>query len=402
MEQMARQSQQPCDARLASLHRATPQPLERSPGSLLCMIAWEHAQRQSDATSDHEASSWCSSGSVALPSSQQLQTPSLHTQHLQPYPPQNHGQGYLCPSINQEWTEGATQGQRECSREQKKINRKLARMPMSQEGVEKLLQLVSAKLLLMNGVNLATALHRLARCSLAGVPVGHSNFAHTMEAMHAAVEKLIGSASLPPNCASIIAWSCAHMGKFRVSLFSSLAKLASCHLLDFQPQELTNIMCAYAEFFKHFPDFVDAGIAELFDLAERRLRRRSAGEFKVQYLASAVISFGVLSQRGGSDRREICFNIAHELASRSKGAALSTRREVLDAFDALRSMGVDFDSRDSSISVSSSLARQVGLCRRHSRFGCLICGQEGAPGAGELFNRCAYVTCDGLPLIFCL
>eukprot|EP00930_Biecheleria_cincta_P068630 TRINITY_DN5624_c0_g1_i10.p1 TRINITY_DN5624_c0_g1~~TRINITY_DN5624_c0_g1_i10.p1 ORF type:complete len:416 (+),score=64.25 TRINITY_DN5624_c0_g1_i10:146-1249(+) len=367
------------------------------------MMAWEHAQQQPDGTVVHEASSWCGSGCVALPSSQPLQTPSLHAQHLQPYPSQHvHYQEYVDPSTNKEWVKGATQGQRECSAEQKNINRKLARMPMSQEGVAKLLQLVSTKLPQMNGVNLATAVHRLARCSLAGVPIDHSNFSYIMKAMLDAMEKLIENASLPPNCASIIAWSCAHMGKFRVSLFSSLAKLASCHLLDFQPCDVTNIMWAYAQFFKHCPDFVDAEIAEMFDLAERRLRRRSAGEFKVQYLASAVISFGVLSQRGGSDRREICFNIAHELASRSKGAALSTRREVLDAFDALRSMGVDFDSRDSSISVSSSLARQVGLCRRHSRFGCLICGQEGAPGAGELFNRCAYVTCDGLPLIFCL
>eukprot|EP00930_Biecheleria_cincta_P068634 TRINITY_DN5624_c0_g1_i5.p1 TRINITY_DN5624_c0_g1~~TRINITY_DN5624_c0_g1_i5.p1 ORF type:complete len:413 (+),score=61.16 TRINITY_DN5624_c0_g1_i5:146-1240(+) len=355
------------------------------------MMAWEHAQQQPDGTVVHEASSWCGSGCVALPSSQPLQTPSLHAQHLQPYPSQHvHYQEYVDPSTNKEWVKGATQGQRECSAEQKNINRKLARMPMSQEGVAKLLQLVSAKLPRMNGVNLTTAMHRLARCSLAGVPVGHPNLSHIMESMLAAVEHLIETATLAPNCASIIAWSCAQMGQFRKSLFLSLARLASCHISDLQPHDLSNMMWAYAQFCKHYPDVVDVEIAELFDLAEHRFRRRSAREFKVQQLATAVISFGALFQRGDSDRREISLNILHELASRSKGQTCSTSGNVLNAFDALRSMGINVDAGASSTSVSSSLSRlesscqmkkcsaeKVGVFRQHSRFGCLICEQEG-------------------------
>lgn len=159
----------------------------------------------------------------------------------------------------------------------------------------------------MNGVNLATAMHRIARQCTEGESapnatassdaihevISHPAFnallrAVEMQATAARIQIADGPADaeeiMPAQCASILAWSLASLGVCNLTLLEELAELAIPGLNQFQPYEVTNMLWAYAKLgaASRCPDLIGALV--------RRLRRRSWEEFKAHSLCLAAWS----------------------------------------------------------------------------------------------------------------
>lgn len=214
----------------------------------------------------------------------------------------------------------------------KAINRQLTEAAGS-GGLAAVLAIVEAELPVMNGVNLATAVHRIARlCSedpnmteeavrsvranplLTSLLDAIEQRAREMRDLSAEVSegsndeaRQAASANepFPAQCSSIVAWSCASLWLQRHSLLEILAQVASPRLQEFQPYEVTNMLWAYAKL----------GVSNplLFRSAGQRLLTRAAGEFKAQCLSLAAWSFATARWRDPS--------LFHSLAGELVGQA---------------------------------------------------------------------------------
>ena len=157
------------------------------------------------------------------------------------------------------------------------------------------------------------------------------------------------AASLPPNCSSIIVWSCATMGLFRHSLFAALGRLAHGALQGFKPYEVTNMLWAFAQFIQQSnpsPAGLAADIARLVDAAVQCLRKRGFSEFKVVSLASALVSLDTLARCAvGGNVFKVGFDIADELLKRSSEWS-SRCKEMNSAIEVMQSMGLDLAKGD--------------------------------------------------------
>lgn len=88
-------------------------------------------------------------------------------------------------------------------------------------------------------------------------------------AEHFAEQELANrDASLPGNCCTIIAWSCAQLRVFRPSLFAKLAAIATPQLRSCQPHEVTNLLWALAELCKYDQDAASDAAPELRALSD--------------------------------------------------------------------------------------------------------------------------------------
>lgn len=190
----------------------------------------------------------------------------------------------------------------------KAINRKLT--DAAGRGGRGVLDVVRVQLNHMNGVNLATALHRIARrcvesegeCASPAAQqainevLSHPAFPALLEAVERQsaaslrVERREAEdAPMPAQCASIVAWSLAWLNLRQPKLFEVLGELASSCLEGFKPYEVTNMLWAYAK--------LEEWNLSLLRAVVRRLRDRQRWEFKAQCLCVAAWSLTKMKWR---------------------------------------------------------------------------------------------------------
>eukprot|EP00931_Biecheleriopsis_adriatica_P027524 TRINITY_DN1654_c0_g1_i3.p1 TRINITY_DN1654_c0_g1~~TRINITY_DN1654_c0_g1_i3.p1 ORF type:complete len:587 (+),score=121.67 TRINITY_DN1654_c0_g1_i3:119-1879(+) len=206
----------------------------------------------------------------------------------------------------------------------KKLTRRLTEV--ASKGILPLLDLTWQELPKMNGVNMATALHRLARYCVDGETapdaaasshvlqgvLSHPAFSALLSAveMQATAARLSSFEEaeelMPAQCASILAWSLAAMDMRNLKLLQVLADLGIPHMGRFQPYEVTNMLWAYAKLdaASHCP--------KLMQVIAWRLQNRSCGEFKAHSLALALWSFAKAKQQD----RALFESIGQELSIR--------------------------------------------------------------------------------------
>eukprot|EP00435_Cladocopium_sp_Y103_P065121 s819_g27.t1 len=114
-------------------------------------------------------------------------------------------------------------------------------------------KLVENQLHRMNAVNLATAIHRIAR--LVG-PRDDTSHTLVLNALLDAIQKRTWREiedhddSMPAKCATIIAWSCATLQVFRQDLLVALIQVVESGLKTCNEFEVTNVLWACAQYVK--------------------------------------------------------------------------------------------------------------------------------------------------------
>jgi len=181
----------------------------------------------------------------------------------------------------------------------KAINRKITDAA-TRGGARAVLEIVSDKLPQMNGMNMATSLHRIARHNMDGEEARTLVQHPTFEALVESIEReAFASLTLlsqrvvvapchifPAQCASIVAWSLASLNVCIPRMLDVLLQLAAPRLHEFQAYEVTNILWAYAKLQWPCP-LTTRAIAE-------NIRMRQKGQFKAQCLSVAVWSLSML------------------------------------------------------------------------------------------------------------
>eukprot|EP00434_Breviolum_minutum_P014961 symbB.v1.2.013192.t1/scaffold927.1/size151520/12 len=180
---------------------------------------------------------------------------------------------------------------------QKFINKKLCEA--GQKDASSILEVVDMHLKFMNGINLATALHRFARCRLAREHLEGVTFSSMLARLeHMAKDMLKQPMSdiLPVSCCSIIAWSCATLQTFRESLFTTLVEVMSGRCEMCQTFEVTNLLWACAEFQKrrHNRSFWIKVQRLLMTLLPVHFTFPQLTTMKASVLVSAFVSFSTL------------------------------------------------------------------------------------------------------------
>lgn len=249
-------------------------------------------------------------------------------------------------------------------KQRKRINRKLTQA--ANANASAVLNVVAEELSLMNGVNTATALHRIARQCVKGEagPDGAAPEAKKEVEAHPAFGALLRTVEqqaemslladhdvaeeiLPAQCASIIAWSLACLDVHNDRLMVILATLAQPRLQEFKFYEVTNMLWAYAK-------LRAVGLApQLISTIAQRLQQRRPGEYKAHCLSLAVWAFAeahwpdetlmsslaeeLAAQAESLQPQEIC-NICWALAGRvqSRAALHETVHCALMQGDVLR------------------------------------------------------------------
>mmetsp|Transcript_86790 Transcript_86790/g.201942 ORF Transcript_86790/g.201942 Transcript_86790/m.201942 type:complete len:873 (+) Transcript_86790:133-2751(+) len=188
----------------------------------------------------------------------------------------------------------------------KAINRQIT-LAAEQGDVVKLLDTAQAHLQAMNGINLATAFHRVAKLAVRGAGDKQMEQVKQMQTFQDLLGAIVGhilghslwhqdktSASeaageMPVQCMSIVSWSCATLQIRHKPLLMTIAGITARHLSEFKPYELSNLLWAYAKLSICPP--------ELLTNVTARLLSRNEGEFKVQCLSTIAWSFATLKRR---------------------------------------------------------------------------------------------------------
>lgn len=195
----------------------------------------------------------------------------------------------------------------------KLINRQVTRAAETGD-LNSLFKVIQENIRDMNGINLATALHRVAK--LAGNPnvklhevKNNSGFAVLLDEIW---RRLSGAACLyssynapdwPMQCLSIVAWSCATLRIRNEALLAQVSAMVTPRLNELKPFELSNLVWAYAKL--HLLD------TELFKSVTDRILSRYDGEFKVQCLSTIAWCFATTQFRNAA----LFASIAEELAA---------------------------------------------------------------------------------------
>ena len=224
---------------------------------------------------------------------------------------------------------------------QKRINKDLV-VAGRKNGFE-VLKVATKNLDTMNGVNLATAFHRIAKGTTDEVEAvsGSSGFTSMLVAAERYAEQELThrDGSLPANCCTIIAWSCAQLRLFQIPLFAKLAKVATPRIRSCQPYEVTNLLWAFAEFYKFEQDAaaeLSTELRSLLDGVADLFCGRAAGEFKVQVLTSALMSVSAIPWDQSFSQTWLFNTTFHELASRWDEMAPQGKAHVAVALERLR------------------------------------------------------------------
>jgi len=202
-------------------------------------------------------------------------------------------------------------------RGQKDINHQLTHAAESGDLTE-LLNIIDTAVPSMSGINMATALHRVAKLSARE----SDNISKLTQ--HPTVKKLLAQISshvgerpddqdetsvgapkvqptpvngqMPVQCMSIVAWSLATLQIRDEELFGRIAAITSSRLDELKQFELTNLAWAYSKISPYIKN------TALFAAITERILKRRQGEYKVQSLAcvlSAVAGTGHYKERDG-------------------------------------------------------------------------------------------------------
>ncbi|CAE7581216.1 hypothetical protein AK812_SmicGene37739 [Symbiodinium microadriaticum] len=222
--------------------------------------------------------------------------------------------------------------------QQKRINREL--VVAGKRSSLEVLKVVQRNLGQMNGVNLSTAFHRISRGAEERV-TGSDVFRRLLEAAERYAEQELANrgSSLPANCCTIIAWSCAQLRVFPPSLFAKLAAIATPQLRSCQAYEITNLLWAFAEFYKYEQDTANGVVSEvraLLDSVAEVFSGRRPGDFKVQVLTSALMSVSALPWNPSFSSTWLLNSSFQELFSRWGELELEGQAQVAVALERLR------------------------------------------------------------------
>lgn len=203
---------------------------------------------------------------------------------------------------------------------QKVINRQITRSAETGD-LDRLLFTIQEHLSQMNGINLATSFHRVAKIASAGGPtsvasakeqpifqqlwehvlqhvLNHSLRDESRTPRPGAVEEM------PVHSFSIVAWCCATLQIRHKQLFAAVAEIATPRLGEFKSYEFSNLLWSFAK--------LSLGPCEMLRSMTARLLRRDEGEFKVQCLSTVAWSFTTIKRRN-----LVIFNsLARELTRR--------------------------------------------------------------------------------------
>eukprot|EP00435_Cladocopium_sp_Y103_P029342 s60_g7.t1 len=136
--------------------------------------------------------------------------------------------------------------------EQLELHRKINRQLSSGSTPAKILFVVERNLTVMNGINLSTAFHRLGRCS----QELHQRQVKVLSTMvelaqkKALQELQCHDGTLPANCCTIIAWSCAMLKVFPRPLFSALIAVVAQSGTTCDVYEVSNLLWACVQYQK--------------------------------------------------------------------------------------------------------------------------------------------------------
>ncbi|OLP93832.1 hypothetical protein AK812_SmicGene24231 [Symbiodinium microadriaticum] len=218
---------------------------------------------------------------------------------------------------------------------QKRINKEL--LDASKENSPfRILEVVLPYLEDLNGVNLSTTVHRVAR-SCSGSSKLAEQIKRTQEAMvQSEIENVDGS--MPVNCASIMAWSCASLKVFRPNLFKALAGVGARGLRKCQTYEVTNMLWAFAELCKHQPRIamsIEEELRKLSVSASEVILRRGRGAWKIQVMISALASWSMFPTQVRL-MEEVFTDLVQELAERSNELEAENTLPIAMAFEHLR------------------------------------------------------------------
>jgi len=207
-----------------------------------------------------------------------------------------------------------------------------------------LLETIEQHLPSMNDINLATALHRVAKSSTCKGSKDLQFFTSspTLKQLYETVSKRIldhslrkggtaafsGSrrAEMPVPTMGVIAWSCAMMKMRDEELFSAIADIAAPRMHELQPFELAQMLWSFAK--------IGLSAPALFEAAARRVLHRQAGEFKGLSLAMTAWAFAAAGVRN-----EVLFcSLAAELVQHADDLR---PQELSDTLWACAEMNID-------------------------------------------------------------
>ncbi|CAL1159035.1 unnamed protein product [Cladocopium goreaui] len=139
--------------------------------------------------------------------------------------------------------------------EELEMHRKINRQLSAGSTPAAILHVVERNLNNMNGINLSTAFHRLSRCRQ-----GFNGFNGSQGKVLAAMLQLAeakatqelhcGDGTLPANCCTIIAWSCAMLKVFSGPLFSMLIAVVELSGSACEVYEVSNLLWACVQYQK--------------------------------------------------------------------------------------------------------------------------------------------------------
>ena len=230
---------------------------------------------------------------------------------------------------------------------QRRINKALTSAARSKkaECINMVLRVAAANLHLMNGVNVATAIHRLARiCDGSQRNIDQVAQDEVFQLMleiaecKAQQEFQLQDSSMPSSCCTIIIWSCAVLRFFVPSLMAVLARVASRSLADCQSYEVTNMLWGFAELCKREPvkaAGMRGSIEELVDAAACVMMPRRAASWKVQVLISAFVSLAAFPCASQITTRRLVVSIIQELAQRSAELETANSQPIYTACQSL-------------------------------------------------------------------
>eukprot|EP00928_Gymnodinium_smaydae_P084586 TRINITY_DN67850_c0_g1_i1.p1 TRINITY_DN67850_c0_g1~~TRINITY_DN67850_c0_g1_i1.p1 ORF type:complete len:671 (+),score=60.29 TRINITY_DN67850_c0_g1_i1:92-2104(+) len=192
------------------------------------------------------------------------------------------------------------------------INRNITTIA-DQGHVMKLFDVIFKHMLQMNGINLATAFHRVAKLAarsfedaeairahpvferLLGMVVQHVTSHSLRSYIYKASQQSIvapfndKSQEMPVQCLSIVSWSCASLRLKNQELLDCIIELVIPRLEMLKPFEVTNVAWAYSKLAMQASD--------LFRSISALMMARKPGEFTPQCLSTLAWSFATSGER---------------------------------------------------------------------------------------------------------
>ncbi|CAJ1425396.1 unnamed protein product [Effrenium voratum] len=215
----------------------------------------------------------------------------------------------------------------------RKINHEL--IEAARKGTyDKILSVVHKKFDEMNGINFATAFHRLARgvSTDFGAVLQDSIFLNMLDAVKKIANQELqqgGGHLLSASCSSIVAWSCATLGAFRLPLFARLAEVAARQLHSCQDYEVTNLLWAFGQLKNSQPEMaaeLAAQIRGLLGAAANVCTRERLCGMKAHVLVSALVSLATLQGTGRAAR--LLGDVSAELGRRWQELSAQSKTQI--------------------------------------------------------------------------